>query len=112
MAVWINWTDKQKDQWKEWVESRPQVIQDMIKKYDLYFPKLYFSKSLEVRVTLAALNENGTVRVNVLRQFNQEVLPMFIPFDFSMPDIDPADLEECDWDGEVEDGSIYQNLED
>lgn len=112
MAVWINWTNKQKDLWKEWVESRPQVIQDMVKKYDLYFPKLYLLKTTGQKVTLYSFSENGTVTVNITSKFNKGIQQLGALFDRRVFGINPADLEECDWDGEVVDGSIYEDLED
>lgn len=111
MSIWIKWTDEQHKLWASWVASRPQVIQDMIAKYDLRYDRLYRLKTTDQLVTLASFNENGTLSVSVLQKFNpQTVLAPFM--ELNVFGIDPADLEEADWDGEVEDGAKYMENSD
>lgn len=111
MAIWIKWTEKQKKIMEDWLAERPQVIRDMVAKYDLHMDRLYELTTTGQRVTLHSLSENGTVTVNVLYQFNPERMFMSLQ-DRAVFGIDPADLRECDWDGEVEDGAQYEDLED
>jgi hypothetical protein len=55
------------------------------------------------------LSEEGTVTVNVLGKFNSHLLGALLP-DKAVFGIKPADLEECEWEGEVENGAPYENL--
>ena len=125
MSVWIKWTPTHQRMWDEWIASRPPVIQDLVTKYNLQTDRLYRLKSTNQRVILQAITEDGKVRVAILAKYNQH-LPMFeylsrhVATLSKLPDhmlhiaehsgftvfgIDPADLEECEWDGEVEDGA-------
>lgn len=103
MAIWIKWTKNQHKIWDDWVADRPKVIKAMIATYNLYFPNLYLLKTTGQKVILNSLNEDGTVSVHVLQKFNpRTVLAPFM--EKTVFGINPADLEECDWDGEVEEG--------
>jgi hypothetical protein len=73
----------------QWVESRPPKIQALCKR--LPPDRLYLMRSTGQRVTLAAYNEDGTVRVDVTGHFN------FLAFDRTVFGISPDDLEECDF---------------
>lgn len=111
MAIWIKWTEKQKKLMADWLAARPQVIRDMVTKYDLRMDRLYELTTTGQRVTLHSLSENGTVTITVAHQFNPERMISSVQ-DRHVFGINPADLRECDWDGEVEDGAPYENLED
>ena len=75
-------------QYDDWYNSRPPVIQEMIKKYPIN--KLYRLKSTGQRVTIYSYSENGTVKVNITGQFN------FVTFSRRVFGIPTIDLEECD----------------
>jgi hypothetical protein len=109
MAIWIKWTPKQEKMWTEWVAQRPPVIQEMIAKYDLRMDRLYELTTTGQRVVLHSLSEDGTLTVNILLKFNRHRLELVEKGVFG---INPAHLKECDWDGEVEDGALCENLED
>lgn len=95
MAVWINLTEEQKKQAAEWIAACPQVVIDMVAKYNLSVDKLYRMKETGQRVTLIALGENDTVRVGYFKDFN---LMMFsIAEEREIFGVNPADLEECDY---------------
>lgn len=74
--------------WKEWVTTRPPVIQKMCER--LRPNVLYRLKTTGQRVTVYSLNENGTVTVNITGEYN------LIDFDRQVFGINPDDLEECD----------------
>jgi hypothetical protein len=109
MAIWIKWTEKQEQMWADWVAARPASIQEMVAKYNLRMDRLYRLKTTGQRVTLYSLSEEGTVTVNVLGKFNSHLLGALLP-DKAVFGIKPADLEECEWEGEVENGAPYENL--
>lgn len=104
MAKWIKWTPEQCKAWSAWVVSCPAVIQEVIKKYNLHADELFTLKTTGQRVTLYSFEEDGTVSVNVLYQFNHErMLGDFS--DRRVFGINPADLEACDWEGVVVDAA-------
>lgn len=106
MAIWIQWTPTQEEMWKQWVSDRPPVIQEVIERYQLRFDRLYRLKTTGQRVVLHSLSEDGTITVHVLYKFNVGRMLSFM--ERSVFGINPADLQECDWEGEVEDGEPYQ----
>lgn len=108
MAIWVKWTERQEKIWADWVAARPQVIQDIIAKYDFRFDRLYRLKTTGQRVLISEYYEDGTVVVSVLQKFNRG----YMPLDKAVFGIKPEDLEECDWEGAVEDGAQYQYLDD
>ncbi|MCH7678605.1 ribonuclease H-like domain-containing protein, partial [candidate division KSB1 bacterium] len=75
-----------------WVCDRPQVIQDLCKKYPL--DKLYRLKTTGQKVMIASYFENGTVRVDIsgeynLIDFDYQVLKPYFQFDLSkVPTLD------------------------
>ncbi len=88
MAKIIEWDQQQKDEWSEWVKSRPEIVQDLCKRFPPY--NLYKLKSTGHKVTLYSYSENGTLTVNVSGEYNAVV------FDRQVFGIKPEDLEECD----------------
>lgn len=74
--------------YKAWCETRPPVVRAIAERLPPWY--LYRMKSTGQIVTMAAVAEDGTVRVDVTGQFN-EVL-----FDRSVFGIDPHDLERVD----------------
>lgn len=111
MSIWIKWSDEQERLYDLWFRARPKVIRDMAERYNLRPDRLYRLKTTGSRVTLYSLDENGTVKVNVLYEFNRET--MIAPIqNRRVFGIDPADLEECEWDGEVVDGATEFDAED
>jgi hypothetical protein len=108
MGIWIKWIPEQEDQWKRWVKARPKVIRDLIKKHNFRFDRLYLLKTTGQRVTLFAFWDDGTVQVDVRAKFNQHIAAFRILGSLNerrVFNIKPEDLEECDWDGEVQDGA-------
>jgi hypothetical protein len=87
MAKIIEWSEDQKQQWAEWVASRPPVVQELCKR----FPpcNLYRLKSTGHRVTVYSYSENETLTVNVTGEYNA------VMFDRKVFGIKPDDLEEC-----------------
>ena len=81
-------TDEQEAEWKTWVRSRPPSVRAIAERFDPW--TLYRMKSTGQRVTVVAINENGTVRVDVSGQFNA------VLFERTVFGIDPADLESCE----------------
>jgi len=74
--------------WSEWVESRPEPVKSLCKK----FPpdKLYLMTDTGQIVTLHSYSEDGTVTVDVSQQWNDMSIGRQV---FG---IDPANLKECD----------------
>jgi len=91
MAKVIEWSKEQEKTWNEWVSSRPQIIQDMCKKFPPY--NLYRLKNTGHKVTLYSYSEDGTVTVNVSGEYNA------VMFDRRVFGIKPYNLEECDLPG-------------
>ena len=75
-------------EWKKWVESRPEAVQQLCKK--LPPDRLYLLKTSNHRVTLFSYSEDGTVTVNVTGKYNA------LTFERQVFGIKPEDLEECD----------------
>jgi hypothetical protein len=90
MAYWSGEppSDEQRAGYDEWVESRPEPVKSIAKRLNPW--TLYRLKTTTHRVTLAAISEDGTVRVNVSADFNM------LAFERSVFGINPDDLEECD----------------
>lgn len=96
MAKWINHTASQKDMYEQWLAERPESVRKMVADHNLRFDVLYRRKSNDKRVILHALNEDGTVTVSVLCEYNPETMLPGGIFDRNVFGVDPADLEECD----------------
>lgn len=106
-STWLNWTPEHVKMWDEWVAERPQCIQDMIAKYNLRLDRLYRLKTTGQRVTLYSLSEAGTVTVNIEERFNSHcMLPLGALLDRSVFGINPADLEETEWEGSLQELEI------
>jgi hypothetical protein len=104
MSIWIKWTPEQEQMWNEWLSKCPHCIREMITKYNLSPDRLYRYKNTGRKVTIHSLFEDGTVSVNVLYRFNEE--SMISPLnERRVFGVDPANLEECEWDGIVENES-------
>ena len=90
---------------KEWLLTRPQVIQDMAK---LIPPgRLYRLHDGGRRVFPYSYNENGTLTVVVSGEYN------LVVFERNVFGIKPEDLEECDLPGpEEEVGVVLTDNED
>jgi len=88
MAKIIEWNEKQKQEWDEWVSSRPEIIQDLCKRFPPY--NLYRLKNSGHRVTLYSYSEDGTMTVNVSGEYNA------VMFDRQVFGIKPDNLVECD----------------
>lgn len=114
MAKWINWTPTQERMWAEWITQRPEIIQTVAREHNLRGDLLYRLKNTDQHVTLHSFSEDGTLTVNVLDAFNQH---LFVHRAFPgfnerhVFGILPSDLEECDYDGPVEDGAAYLEAE-
>ena len=87
MAIVIEWDDKDKAEWEEWVSSRPESIHSMCRE----FPpnKLYKLKSTGHRVTISSYSEDGTCTVVVSGRFNM------VSMERQVFGIKPEDLVEC-----------------
>jgi hypothetical protein len=81
-------TSEQAVAWDEWVASRPEAVRKVAKRFDPW--TLYKMKSTGQRVTLVAIGEDGTVRVNITGEFN------LLGFERSVFGVDPRDLVECE----------------
>ena len=112
MAIWIKWTSTQEHSWNTWLKERPQVIQDMVAQYSLRPDRLYHYQSNPgsepVRVLIGALAEDGTVTIHYVCDFNldneaAQLLGQL--WERSVFGINPAELTECEWDGEVMEGA-------
>lgn len=94
MAKLDEWTAEQAQEWADWVATRPEIVQDMCKK----FPpnRLYRLSPNGNRVTIYSYSEDGTMTVSVTGEFNRVV------FSRNVFGIKPEDLEECDLPDEGE----------
>ncbi len=74
--------------WHEWVNERPEVIQELCAK----FPpdRLYMLKTSNHRVTIVSYSEDGTITVFVSGEFNE------IVFEREVFGVKAEHLEECD----------------
>ena len=74
--------------WNEWVATRPEIVQDLCRR----FPpdRLYRLKSSGHLVTIHSYSEDGTMTVNVSREFNAVIM------DRQVFGISSNDLTECD----------------
>jgi hypothetical protein len=88
MARYTEPTEEQLTGWREWVEQRPDGVRQLAERFNPW--TLYLLKTTGQRVTIAAFDENGTVRVNVSGEFN------LVSHERSVFGINPDDLEECD----------------
>lgn len=73
---------------REWVESRPSVVQDLVRRYPPNV--LYRMKTSGNRGTIVAYAEDGTVRVRVRPEYN------LLDFPREVFGVHPSDLEECE----------------
>lgn len=87
-------TEEQLALWKEWLAERPEEVRKVAERFDPW--TLYRMKSTGQRVTLLAVGEDGTVRVNVTGEFN------LLSHERAVFGIDPDDLVECDLPGDDE----------
>lgn len=88
MAKVIEWSKQQRIEWDEWVGTRPEIIQDLCRRFPLY--NLYRLKSTGQKVTLYSYSEDGTITVNVTEEYNA------IMFNRRVFGIKPEDIEECE----------------
>ena len=91
MAKWITLTEGNKAAYAEWLESRPQIIKDMIAEHNLKQDVLYRLKTTGQLVTLYSVCEDSTVTVDISPGFNPGMFIGRLVFG-----IDPRHLEECD----------------
>lgn len=106
MAKWVEYTEEQQNMWEEWLAERPQVIKDMVVKYDLHPEKVYcFESNKEKRFVLHSLDEDGTVTV----QFRRELSPNFILplMDYNVFGVNPESLLDAEQDFDLIDGSVF-----
>jgi len=75
----------------QWVASRPDKVQELIRK--LPPDRLYLLKTSGHRVTIYSYNEDNTLTVTVTGKYNM------ITFARNVFGIKPEDLEECDLPG-------------
>lgn len=71
--------------WSEWVESRPETVRKVAERFDPW--SLYEMRDTGQMVTIASFFEDGTLRVNVLAEYNP-----IQPFDFDVFGVDPLNL--------------------
>lgn len=88
MAKIMEWDEQEKQEWEEWVKTRPEIIQDLCKSFPPY--NLYQLKASGHRVIIYSYSENNTLTVKVLGKFN------LITFERQVFGVKPEDLEECD----------------
>ncbi len=93
MAKWIKWSPLQKQIYDNWLAERPAAIREMSEQYALSPDELFLLKTTGQRVVLNSLNENGTVTVTVLPEYNRHKV---VAVPFSVFGINPADLEPCE----------------
>lgn len=93
MGNWFNPTEEHVLQWDAWVAERPEIVQRVAKKFQPW--KLYRLTTTNHKITLAIFDEEDdntvTLRVNVLAEFNDNLLHERCVFG-----IVPDDLVECD----------------
>lgn len=77
--------------YEAWIAARPQMIQDMIRRWPP--TELYRLKTTGQRVTVSSYGEDGTICVAVSGQFN------LVMHERIVHGIDPGDLEPCDLPG-------------
>jgi len=105
MAKIFEMTKEEKVEYQTWVESMPDDIQKMIRKYPP--DRLYALKPSLQRVTIASYVEDGSVTVTVSGKFN------LIAFDRNVFGVNPKDLIECDLPKENEAlGTILTDQDD
>ena len=88
MAKIMEWDEQEKQEWEEWVKSRPEVIQNLAKRFPPY--NLYRLKTSGHRVVIYSYSEDETLTVKVSGEFN------LITFERQVFGIKPENLEECD----------------
>lgn len=112
MAKWIAWTEGQKELYAAWIAERPQCIRDMVERYNLSADELYVLKTTGQRVTLHSLDEDGTVQVNVLPEYNTDLITGIFGLGRRVFGINPADLEPCECPIPVVDGATILDTDD
>ena len=85
---------KDEKAYARWCKKRPAGVRELAERFPPW--ELFRIKSTGQRCTVAAVSENGTVRVDVTGEFNQ------VLFDRSVFGISPDDLEPCDLPAEGE----------
>jgi hypothetical protein len=94
MGNWFNPTEEQLRMWDVWIAERPEIVRQVAKNFQPW--KLYRLTTTNHKVTLAVFDEEDdnitvTLRVNVLAEFNENLLHERRVFG-----IVPDDLVECD----------------
>ena len=82
---------KEQRSYARWCKKRPPVVRELAERFPPW--ELFRMKSTGHRCTVAAIAENGTVRVDITGEFNQTL------FDRSVFGVDPGDLEPCELPG-------------
>lgn len=76
-----------KEEYEEWLSTRPAIIQEMARKYP---PNVLYQLESGSRGCIHAYNEGGTVEIEVTGKYNRTF------FDRIVFGVDPAKLVECD----------------
>lgn len=87
-------TKAQERAWRKWVGGLPPIARATAAKLDIW--TLYRMKDTGQRATIAAIQDDGKVRVDITGQYNM------VMFDRSVFGIDPGNLEPCDVPGILE----------
>jgi hypothetical protein len=94
MAYVVEPTGEMREEWGQWVASRPESVRRAIEEHELEPWKLYRIKSSGHRVVIHCFDEHQdgsvTIQVDVDRRFN------FVTFERRVFGVAPGDLEECD----------------
>lgn len=109
MARYVEPTQEQLAGWEQWVSERPPVIQEMAKKFDPW--SLYKMKSTGHRVTLSSFNEDGTVTVNVLAEFNEVLLHERAVFGVNPDNLEPTEVPEKRGIAILNDKEVERNID-
>ena len=89
--------------YKDWLDERPQLIKNMITNYPPYI--LYLYKPTNHRCHIVGYYEDGTVRVAITGEYNR------IAFGRTVFGIKLTDLEECEFPGPTDPvGDISQEI--
>lgn len=94
---WIKWSEEEIENWKSWLNTMPEHIKEMVKKYDLDPQFLYQIKKTGQKGTLTGFTKEGNISINIAKRFNPEML-------FPGRTIDgfkPEEIERCNFDKKV-----------
>ena len=105
MAVWAIFTPEQNKMYAEWIASRPEVIRNMVAKYDLRPDKVYHINSSQKRYVLHSFEESGTVTMKYLLEHNRDY-PIPAP-PVTVFNVKPENLKEADYPFKPVDGSLF-----